>query len=177
MLDLETLGTKPGSVIISMAAMAFDFETRKIGRTFERRIDVTASIKKGFKIDGDTLKWWLSQRPEIMAKQFEMPNQPHNVLEDFRSYLLDESLEVEGNENTIMWANSPSFDCSLLRTYYEQYNMATPWMFYSERDVRTIKQFEHSPWLKKDSSQAHDPLYDCKFQIEVLFKCYNHIGR
>lgn len=68
MIDLETFGTRPGSVIVSIGAVEFSMDG--IGEAYYRAIDVASSLLAGLTIDEITVKWWreqdiLAQRPLI----------------------------------------------------------------------------------------------------------------
>lgn len=57
MLDLETFGTKPGSVIRSIGAVMFDLDGRT-GPEFYRNIDEESCVKAGLTYDPSTVSWW-----------------------------------------------------------------------------------------------------------------------
>jgi cation diffusion facilitator CzcD-associated flavoprotein CzcO len=62
MLDLETLGLKAGSVILSIGAVEFDPHSDKLGASV--RLSHRHAVKQpdaGFKIDPNTFYWWLAQ--------------------------------------------------------------------------------------------------------------------
>jgi DNA polymerase III epsilon subunit-like protein len=61
MLDLETLGNKSNSAILSIGAVEFDLETGETGREFYQRIDLQSCIDKGLIINGSTFYWWITQ--------------------------------------------------------------------------------------------------------------------
>lgn len=53
MVDIETLGRKPGCVILSIGCVAFD------GKEFYVNIDPFKMKDEGvFHVDPDTSKWW-----------------------------------------------------------------------------------------------------------------------
>lgn len=59
MVDLETLGTKPGSVILSIGAVTFDLDgSGRDGRTFYQRVNIQSCLDAGMTVDGDTVEWW-----------------------------------------------------------------------------------------------------------------------
>jgi hypothetical protein len=63
MLDLETLGTKPGGIILSIGAAQFDLKKGLIDadNTFYENIQISDSVEKGFTITGETIEWWFKQ--------------------------------------------------------------------------------------------------------------------
>ena len=74
MVDIETLGRKPGIIILSVALVEFDIKTGKILKTLEKNLSLAESLKKDFKIDSDTLKWWLKQDPTLFRTMLEIPS-------------------------------------------------------------------------------------------------------
>ena len=58
MIDTETLGRTPGSVVRSVAAIEFDPQTGETGRRKVWKIDLADSIRYGFRIEASTLKWF-----------------------------------------------------------------------------------------------------------------------
>lgn len=70
MVDLETLGTAPGSVILSIGAVRFDVEEGLLDE-FYVNIDVESSQRLGLTIDGATVMWWMKQSDAARAKLSE----------------------------------------------------------------------------------------------------------
>ena len=70
MLDLETLGTSPGCIILSIGAVFFD--KNGLGQEFYQTIDVQSSIDAGLTMSGGTFKWWMGQQGAVRrcAQQF-----------------------------------------------------------------------------------------------------------
>lgn len=165
MVDIETLGRKPGFIILSVALVEFDIKTGKILKTLEKNLSLAESLKKDFKIDSDTLKWWLKQDPTLFRAMLEIP-----------SYSIEDTLDeiiffVKDGSPAFVWANSPSFDLSMLESYFDRYNKKTPWNYTHEMDLRTISNLNPSirKGIKKENKDVlHDPLEDCKIQIETL---------
>jgi hypothetical protein len=168
MIDLETLGTKSNAVIMSIAAVQFDIRTGKIGKIFKININLEDSIRNGRKIDSNTLQWWMKQRPEIFQGMFESPTDLHIALSEL-------TLFFQENHITHPWGNSALFDLGTLRDAYDSLNLQTPWSFYHERCYRTMASLLSNK-LPKDKTQAHDPVYDCKYQIKNLVHLNQMLG-
>lgn len=160
MIDLETLGTKPDSVFLSIAAVQFDITNGDIGKTFQVNIELQSAIKSGRTIDADTIKWWLEQRADIMKKMFETPIQLPIALHQL-------SFFFEENKLIFPWGNSASFDLGMLNDAYAKARIRQPWSFRAERCYRTVIQMLNQFPLK-DPVRAHDPIYDCEYQIQCL---------
>ncbi|POO54357.1 hypothetical protein CPJ18_02345 [Agrobacterium rosae] len=59
MIDIETLGTAPGSVILSVGAVTFNAETGEFGEGFYAAVEPQSAVDMGLTIDVSTLKWWM----------------------------------------------------------------------------------------------------------------------
>jgi len=179
MLDIETLATVPGAVILSIAAVEFDIETGKTGREFFWKIDLKDSMANGFFIDPDTLLWWLEQDPEVLKQNIKpdgLTKPLKMVMEDivhtFR-YSLDKDIQV--------WGNSNRFDLGILIPYVQKVTNTPIWKYSKERDVRTLVSLnpdikgEVVAQAKEDGADLHNPIVDCKVQIEYCTKIYNSL--
>src|ERR1700721_3055421 len=89
MADIETLGTRPGSVILSIGAVAFDHR-QGLGPEFHVKINQQSSERAGLTVDKGTLAWWMRQSPEARALLDETRNggvDLENALNQFTDYL------------------------------------------------------------------------------------------
>ncbi|RAW44047.1 3'-5' exoribonuclease [Halorubrum sp. 48-1-W] len=157
MLDIETLGLEPGASVVSIGAVRFD--ESGVGDTFERSISLTSCQRAGLTIDAETLEWWLAQDGEALD-QLSGGDPLARVLEAFSEWY--------GDADQI-WANSPSFDCELLETAYHAVDRDEPWMFYEERDFRTISSLPVAADVEFEGVE-HDALDDAVHQAEVVSK-------
>lgn len=73
MVDIETLGTKPGCVILSIGAVQFNPFSDELGQEFYNNINADDAERKGFFKDARTVDWWSKQSPESRAHL--LPNQ------------------------------------------------------------------------------------------------------
>ena len=93
MIDIETLGTKPGAIVTRIAACAFylEGETFKSSDEFEIGIDI-GSWNDNFHINPDTLKPTINTNTQINISTFiccastkiTLQSQPHTYLTIFR---------------------------------------------------------------------------------------------
>jgi 3'-5' exoribonuclease Rv2179c-like domain len=131
MLDLETLGTTPGCVILSIGAVAFD--STAVFSTFEVLIDPRSCQRAGLTIDADTVMWWLGQEEAARAAFFQEPAIPLNVALEQFSFWMNAS-----ERPARLWSKGPSFDAAVLAAAYRAVRLDVPWDFRQERCVRTI---------------------------------------
>src|SRR3546814_3401051 len=47
-----------------------------------------------------------------------------------------------------IYANSPNFDCTIMKSLYNDHGMTIPWDFRKERDLRTLRSEEHTSELQ-----------------------------
>lgn len=174
MIDLETLGTGPNSVFLSLAAVQFDLDSGTIGEHFKQNINLQSAMDWGLTIDANTLQWWLKQRPEIMRLMFDDPSPLHHVLNRF-------ALFIRTHEIQYVWGNSARFDLGILENGYKKADIDVPWSFRNERCYRTViglfppTEEQWSTAKANDDVLAHDPVYDCHKQIKLLTGVYNKI--
>lgn len=170
-IDIETLGTKPGCIILSIGAVAFDMATGETGNKFYINIDATDSQRHGLTIEASTVLWWLKQ--DKQAKQ-SLEDCPVSLEVAFNSF--EVWLENNNSIDCEIWANSPSFDLSVLEYAFNKLGMKTPWFYWQERCIRTLVAFNKE--LKKSiiNDLPHDALHDCLYQIKYCSAIWNSIN-
>lgn len=165
MIDLETLGTKPNSAILSIGAVFFD--KNGLGKEFYVNVDLASSIEAGFEIDPETIYWWLSQDKEA-GKVLNINRNNFRVA----IYSLCNFIMLNCDTNKVkVWANSPSFDLVMLKNYADKMNTSMPWKFWNERDDRTAIDIYGCEKVK--SVVAHNALEDAKAQAQTLINFWN----
>lgn len=173
MIDLETLGTRPGSMIVSIGACVFDLN-KGIGETFYAIIDIARSNQEGpipLCIEGSTVKWWMQQSDEARAV-FNDPAAEHiaSSLQRFRNWLD----EVGGK---YIWGHGASFDPVLLDAAFFACDLKTPWSHKAIRDTRTI--FELAQVSAEDFAAGikHNALDDAIAQAHAVIEAHKRLGR
>lgn len=157
MIDLETLGTKPNSAILSIGAVAFD--DNKIHDEFYCNVDLNDSINFGKCIDADTVYWWLKQDSTAGSILEKNKIKVGDSLEKLSDFIIHHSPRE-------IWANSPSFDLVMLKNSYDEYGVDTPWNFWIERDFRTFLSLTGAERVYP--TIAHNALEDAKAQAQTL---------
>ena len=168
MVDLETMGTRPYSVIASIGVVQFDIESGKIGEKFYHTIDQASCLKLGLSKDQATIDWWKKQDVNIYS-QLLVNTQPIKlVLKELNRFL---DLAYPRKDFRFMWGNSAAFDLGLLLCAYERAEIEVPWQFYNERCCRTVVSLNPSirAGIPKPRG-AHDAIVDCEHQIEYVVK-------
>ena len=148
MLDLETLGNKSNSALLSIGAVEFNIETGETGREFYKVIDLQSCLDKGLIVNGSTFYWWMKKSDEARNAICEENVDLASALMAFNAWMHDCVQE------TNIWGNGARFDIGILEDAYVACGyQKMPWGFRFERDVRTLVSF------------APHPIDDCKHQI------------
>ena len=168
MIDLETLGTDPYSLILSISAVIFNPFTGEDGKRFELFIDPQDGLNEGFKVTGDTILWWLGQEDGPRMEIVEKCVNGYTV----SGALLQFSRFIEDNNVTYLWGKGPSFDLSRLTESYDKLNMTRPWKYWNERCVRTmidlVPQTRDIPFVGDKHNGIDDSLHQIKQVHESL---------
>jgi DNA polymerase III epsilon subunit-like protein len=173
MIDIETVGTRPYSGIVSIAAVEFDIETGECKREFYEIVSMNSCEELGFGFDHETMIWWFCQDSDSKLI-FSKENQEEALDIDIALTGLKEFFS--NYDRVTVWANSPSFDLSLLKNAYEKCSIPCPWNFYQERDVRTYLSI--FPEIKKDHTfkgVKHSALDDCYNQTNLVSRVFNKL--
>ena len=165
MLDLETLGTQPGSVILSIGAVRFDRTGIDVAGKFYQTIKIQSCLDAGLTVDGDTIKWWLKQSEEARreiydAKQSELTN----ILTLFTFWC---------GKSEYVWGNGAAFDNALLRSAYAAVKLSPPWESWNDMCFRTVRA--ENPHIEPPEFKGvkHHPVDDARHQAEHLIKIWN----
>jgi len=136
-IDLETLGTKPGAPILSIGAAAFSLERHEM-HIFYKKLHLLGQDMS--KVDPATLLWWMEQSQAARDYAFQETEEAETIWTAVSQFTIwIERLKREAGEEPTVWGNSSSFDNELLRALYEQCGMDAPWSFRADRDFRTVK--------------------------------------
>jgi len=164
MIDIETLGTRPGDIIVSIGAVEFDLTASKLGREFYCVIHAGNAAQHGLKIEASTVMWWLTQS-EQARKQIAHGGIPlREALENFSAWAPNDMKP---------FGNGASFDLSLLRANYAAVGLPTPWKFWNERCYRTVKAMNTAVPEDERQGTFHNALDDAKHQALHLIKIRN----
>lgn len=169
MLDLETLGTKPGCIILSIGAVVFS-PKYGLGAEFNRIISTKSCVAAGLISEADTVAWWGRQEPkakEVLAQaRCEAAWDLRRTLADFALFIAANGGKVDAR----IWGNGSDFDNVILAHAYAAVNAPLPWKYYRNRCYRTLKSF--APALTADEREGvhHDALADAKHQARHAIK-------
>jgi hypothetical protein len=157
MVDIETLGTRPGSVILSIGAVKF-FENSIVDE-FYVKIDPEDCQVKGMTIEAGTIKWWMKQSVEAQGEMFG--GQRVGIADALMAF----ALFVE--EDQPVWGNGSDFDNAHLAAAFHLLNIDFPWSFWNNRCYRTAKA--SLPEVKMVRPGVHhNAISDARYQAVCL---------
>ena len=169
MLDLETLGTRPGCVVLTLGAVKFDpYTLSDLGPGIYFRVDVDEQTALGREVQEDTLTWWLQQVEDVREEALGEHDRVSldTMYRDLNRFLV-------GANN--IWAQGPLFDFAILEHLYRQMGWPTPWHYWQIRDSRTLFGVHGDPRVKGKAG-LHNALEDCVSQATAVQQIYNNLG-
>lgn len=164
MLDIETFGTSPGSVIKAIGAVKFDGQ--KVYAKFHKHIDTESSMKAGLTLDGPTVQWWLTQSDEARNGMCLLGEPLAKVLEELTVWI--------STPDAIVWGNGATFDNTLVAAAYKAVDQPLPWSYKNSQCYRTVKNANRD--LPIDAFRVgthHSALDDAESQALHLMAIWN----
>lgn len=162
MVDIETLGTQPGSAILAIAAVT------KCS-SFVKYLSNEDSIRQRFTMDVDTINWWLLQPPELYALITSGTAPVKGTLEAFSDWL-------SGFTNYRIWGNGAGFDIVLLEAAYRKVGVKIPWNYWQVMCYRTLKNLYPDLCTIKPAI-PHDPYSDAAAEYQNLQVMLNEMRK
>lgn len=169
MIDLETLGTRPGCAILAIGAVLFDEEG--VGDGLELKLSVADQLRRGFHRDEATMAWWDTQSEA--ARQHSLYEDPTRDLPPGEALVRLNRLIREGSNpgELKVWANGASFDLPILEELYRVLSVQVPWRYYNHRCYRTLKaQLGHLVGQPEFNGVRHTALADALYQAAYASK-------
>lgn len=164
MVDLETLGLTPDSVVLSIGATEFGWaDTNNTERRFYAELDIDEQSTR--KINHETWAWWQRQ-----------PNMPSGHLSAksairlFHEYLVSSSL----NQAIVLWSRGTDFDTPLLYSLYADAGIDPPWKYFNVRDLRTLDKLIPG-FAPTRMTTKHNAIDDAVYQAQHAAAILRHL--
>ena len=168
MLDTETLGTRPGCVVMSVALVTVDEKQDWV----TRNISVEDQGIYGLVIDPLTLSWWGSQ-PESSYDACRT----NSV--DLRPALLAVNewlVPLRAGRPVRLWCHGAGFDASIVEELYRRARVCCPWKYWDVRDTRTVYDLAGVDLRTYSAGVKHCALDDAKNQAAALLDALKRLG-
>lgn len=177
MLDLETLGTKPGCKILSIGASVFNRPAEFKDCFFYTAIDPINQARMG-DADPATLAWWEKQSEEAKSAVFNNP-EAKNIIEAlnlFNSFLLH--LRSSSEDRIVIWGNGATFDEPIIAEAMRRYEIEPVWTFRDSMCFRTLKELGKMFGVTEPefTGVKHNALKDAIHQAEWADKILAYRG-
>jgi hypothetical protein len=166
MIDLETLGTRPGDTILSIGAVKFTAE-EGITEEFYVTIDPETSKAAGLRAQKSTLEWWEKQSPEARAAAFKGEMSLNVALTKLTMWM-------PPLDSVLVWGNGANFDNTLVAAAYRAMKMDVPWHYWNDRCYRTIANMFLKTRVERVGT-GHHALDDAKTQTLRLLKMQEEV--
>lgn len=171
MLDLETLGTQPGSIVTAIGAVHFG--GGQIHRTFYTTMDARDAARCGLQIDADTVLWWLKQGDQARLEITQAAKPLGTALQEFLDWLMHPApagLPLRDYLDSLrLWGNGATFDPPLLEAALRATGRPCPWNHRQVCCYRTVAGLDTSE-KKPAPAIAHHALHDATAQALHLMQ-------
>jgi len=154
MLDIETLGVRPGAVIFQVAAARFCPDSGATLSEFSADIDIDDALFWGLHIERDTHAWWEKQGGIRQEDPITLAKAIYQLNTFLRYHLL--------GGRSVIWARGMDFDFPLLRHAYAAVRADPPWVPWQQRDLRTITKLTRTD--PPVASASHTAIEDVRAQ-------------
>lgn len=156
MLDLETMGTSPGSAVVQIGAV--EFSIYKVGDPLLITISLESCVAAGMRIDPSTVMWWMKQGD---AARESLANDAVSIRDGLQSFA-----DWIGKGKVCIWGDGAAFDNALLASAYRACRMMLPWHYSGDRCFRTMK--ETFPVERVVSEIEHNAAADAVAQAKQM---------
>jgi len=170
MIDLETLGVEPNSVILTLGAIKFNpYSDDEPHGELYLKLDTEEQESLGREIDDNTLAWW-SQQSESVRNEALSEGDRISV----KDFLKEINRFCVGLD--YLWCQGPLFDYAMLQNLYRQAGEPCPWNFWQIRDSRTLFAMMPTDPRKQIQEELHNALADSYYQAKCVQQTYKHFG-
>ena len=170
MIDIETLGTEPDCVVLSVGACKFDPFTNVEPHTRTLwRPSADEQMNAGRSVLESTLEWWAKLPKHIQDEAFSEEGRIplDQFFKDLNKWLWDVDK---------IWCQGPQFDMVILENLFKQFDHHRRWAFWQVQDCRTIFNMMPADPRKAIQEDLHDASADAFFQAVCVQQTFSHFG-
>lgn len=142
MVDLETRGTMPGCVILSIGAVVFNPLQETLGKEFYTVISTPDSKWRFLREEKGTMEWWAKQSEEARLVLAESEHESAPTLPQALAHF-NQWLSSVGTKSTLrLYGNGADFDNPILRVAYDAGGVLPAYGDWGGRCYRTLKNLD-----------------------------------
>lgn len=174
MVDLETMGSKPGSAIASIGAVAFDPVVGTMGAEFYQVVDLVSCERAGLTLDASTVYWWMGQSDAARDALRRSRTDIAVALQRFAWWIDDQAK----GDRVRLWGHGGNFDEPMLAAAHLATGVGRPWNYSEGRCTRTLYELAGVE-LDRAAPEAgthHNALDDAKVQARAVCWAYEKLG-
>lgn len=189
MVDIETLGTSPESIILEISVILFDLENPLDWTPLTLKLDQGEQSIAGRTTERATLDWWAKIIEETREANFKdsiaMEDLVYNRFQGVPAKFAHDNLKryisrVDG----YIWCKGAAFDFPIIKSYFTSMGLSDPfsenYMFRKQLDLRTLeycaKLTGFSGQYKVKSETKHLSYNDCLIQIGMLREFHSFLS-
>lgn len=170
MVDLETLGTSPDSVVLSAGAVFFN---KKDGIVLEAYspFNLDCQLESGRKIDANTLSWWLKQDDKAKKVFTEVEKaQRYYFLYQFIDDAINDCIADKPFmlKNLKVWGMGANFDVVIMEDDYRRHGEDIPWAFWNVNCFRMFNKLTKCRDKRAREGVFHNALDDARYQARCV---------
>jgi len=171
MVDIETLGSRPGAAIASIGAVVFT--PSRVISEWECVVNPETCQLAGLKMDAATVMWWMRQSDAARASTFGQRGiDIHRALTDLAIFATDEGVSD-------YWSHGATFDLVILSE--AALTVGAPQLvkdFRRARDTRTLYEITGvNPKTFMGTGTAHKAVDDARAQALAVIESWRILQR
>jgi hypothetical protein len=180
--DVETLGKRSNSVILSMAAIYFDPDTKPSPQelrdsAFFAKFSVKEQVKEyGREMNQPTMDWWKKQCDNVRTASFVPSEVDCSFVDGYES--MRKWAASKNDTKCWVWARG-NLDQLVMDDIEEQLELEPIWPYARWRDVRTAVDFlynttngytdvDYPGFDSRNHITKHNPIDDCVLDAMML---------
>ena len=176
MVDLETLDTVPGGVILSIGAVMFNVSGLIPNSEFYTVLNVQSCKDADLVESQETLNWWNKQSPD--ARKVVTDAYYGGTSDKLMFGLGKFSGYLDRFEAPSIWGNGSDFDNAFLAVAYRKAGLLPPWHYNRNRCFRTLKKLVGDSVVKPDAQGVHHTaLDDAKYQASYAVSIFQMLNK
>ena len=175
MIDIESLSTRPGAVILSAALVRFSDEAHT-----SVNFSIPEQRALGLEHDESTMDWWRQQPGMAWEAATTNPIPIVPALLHISTWIA----WAAAGDDFLIWCHGATFDCPLLDELYRRAGVPCPWKFWQVRDTRTLYDLAAIDVKAYAVPPPHVALNDAIGQVRaanaalaVLARAHGNVGR